>query len=136
MDLTLLAVVAVLVVVAVSALSPKLGIAAPLSLVAAGVALSYAPGVPTIDIEPEVILAGVLPPLLYASAVDMPAMDFRRDLKSIGGLSVTGAPLDFLVRNFLLPFYPGAKIDEPFDLAGNVDRIVVTPAEALVYMRK
>jgi hypothetical protein len=54
----------------------------------------------------------------------------------IGGLAVTGAPLDFLVQNFLLPFYPNAKIDEPFDLAGNVDRIVVTPAEARVYIRK
>jgi hypothetical protein len=54
----------------------------------------------------------------------------------IGGLAVTGAPLDFLVQNFLLPFYPDAKIDEPFKLAGNVDRIVVTPAEALVYIRK
>ena len=54
----------------------------------------------------------------------------------IGGLAVTGAPLDFLVQNFLLPFYPDAKIDEPFDLAANVDRIVVTPAEALVYLRR
>jgi hypothetical protein len=54
----------------------------------------------------------------------------------VGGLAVTGAALDFLVRNFLLPFYPDAKIDEPFDLAGNVDRIVVTPAEALVYIRR
>jgi hypothetical protein len=54
----------------------------------------------------------------------------------IGGLAVTGAPLDFLVQNFLLPFYPDAKIDEPFDLAGNVDRIVVTPAEARVYIRR
>ena len=53
----------------------------------------------------------------------------------IGGLAVTGATLDFLVQNFLLPFYPDAKIDEPFALAGNVDRIVVTPAEALVYIR-
>ena len=53
----------------------------------------------------------------------------------IGGLAVKGAPLDFLVQNFFLPFYPDAKIDEPFDLAGNVDRIVVTPAEALVYIR-
>lgn len=54
----------------------------------------------------------------------------------IGGLAVTGAPLDFLVKNFLLPFYPDAKIDEPFELAGNVERIVITPAEALVYIRK
>jgi hypothetical protein len=54
----------------------------------------------------------------------------------IGGLAVTGAPLDFLVQNFFLPFYPNAKIDEPFPLAGNVDRIEVTPAAALVYMKK
>jgi len=88
MDLTLLAILGVLVIVAVSGLSPKLGIAAPLSLVVAGVGLSYLPGVPAFEIEPEVILAGVLPPLLYAAAVNMPVVDFRRDLKSIGGLSV------------------------------------------------
>ncbi len=54
----------------------------------------------------------------------------------IGGLAVTGAALDFLVQNFFLPFYPDAKIDQPFGLAGNVDRILVTPAEALVYIRR
>jgi len=53
----------------------------------------------------------------------------------IGGLAVTGAPLDFLVQNFFRPFYPDARIDEPFELAGNVDRIEVTPAEARVYIR-
>jgi hypothetical protein len=53
----------------------------------------------------------------------------------IGGLAVKGATLDFLVDNFFLPFYPNAKIDEPFELAGNVDRIEVTPAEARVYIR-
>ncbi len=35
----------------------------------------------------------------------------------IGGLAVTGATLDFLVQNFLLPFYPDAEIDTPFELA-------------------
>jgi hypothetical protein len=53
----------------------------------------------------------------------------------IGGLAVTGAPLEFLVQNFFLPFYPNAQIDEPFELAGNVDRIEVTPSEARVYVR-
>ena len=53
----------------------------------------------------------------------------------IGGLAVTGGALDFLVQNFFLPFYPDAKIDEPFDLAGNVDRIEVTPAAAFVYIK-
>jgi hypothetical protein len=54
----------------------------------------------------------------------------------VGGLAVTGAALDFLVQNFFRPFYPEAKIDEPFDLAGNVDRIEITPAEARVYIRR
>jgi hypothetical protein len=54
----------------------------------------------------------------------------------IGGLDVTGATLNFLVQNFFLPFYPDAQIDRPFDLADNVDRIEVTPAAALVYMRR
>jgi hypothetical protein len=53
----------------------------------------------------------------------------------IGGLAVTGAPLDFLVQNFFRPFYPNAKIDQPFELAGDVDRIEVTPSEARVYIR-
>lgn len=88
MDFTFLAIIGVLVVVAVSAVSPRLGIAAPLSLVAVGVLLTFVPGMPTVEVEPEIILAGVLPALLYAASVNMPAVDFRRDLKSIGGLSI------------------------------------------------
>lgn len=54
----------------------------------------------------------------------------------IGGLAVSGATLDFLVQNFFRPFYPNAKIDEPFELADGIDRIEVTPAEARVYIRR
>ena len=41
-----------------------------------------------VRIEPEWILEGVLPPLLYSSAVSMPAMNFRREFGAISGLSV------------------------------------------------
>ena len=54
----------------------------------------------------------------------------------IGGLAVSGSTLDFLIRTFLLPLYPNAKIDEPFDLANRVDHIQVTPADARVYIQK
>jgi len=54
----------------------------------------------------------------------------------IGGLAVSGATLDFLIQTFLLPIYPNAKIDEPFELAAGVDHVDVTPAGARVYMRK
>ena len=54
----------------------------------------------------------------------------------IGGIAVSGAPLDFLIQTFFMPLYPDAKIDQPFELADGVERIEVRPIQALVYMRK
>jgi hypothetical protein len=54
----------------------------------------------------------------------------------IGGLAVSGSTLDFLIDTFFRPLYPDAKIDEPFELSDRVDRIVVTPADARVYVKK
>ncbi|RLZ02797.1 peptidase [Kocuria tytonicola] len=87
-QLTLLAVLAVVVVVAVTAISDRIGVAAPILLVVVGVGLSLIPGVPTVTMNPDIILDVVLPLLLYAAAVNMPATDFRRNLGAIGALSV------------------------------------------------
>lgn len=85
----LVVIVAALVVIAASTLlGPRLGIASPLLLVAIGVAASFLPMFGEIHVEPELILAGVLPPLLYSSAVSMPAMNFRREFGAISGLSI------------------------------------------------
>ncbi|RYZ27870.1 MAG: sodium:proton antiporter, partial [Propionibacteriaceae bacterium] len=66
----LVVMVAALVVIAASAVAgPRLGIAAPLVLVAVGVGASFLPVFAGVRIEPEWILEGVLPPLLYSSAV-------------------------------------------------------------------
>ncbi|WP_082093498.1 cation:proton antiporter [Demequina sediminicola] len=84
-------VVAVLALVAIAistAMSPRVGIASPLILVAVGVGVSLLPFVPPIQIDPEVILAGVLPPLLFAAGASIPATDFRREFKAISGMSV------------------------------------------------
>ena len=62
--------------------------AATLVLVAVGILASLLPGVPDVEVELEVMLGGVLPPLLYASAVSMPSMDLRREFGTISGLSV------------------------------------------------
>lgn len=86
---TLVILVLALVVIAFATLvGPKLGVDAPLVLVLAGVGASFLPVFASVEIEPEWILAGVLPPLLYSSAVSMPAMNFRREFGAIGGLSV------------------------------------------------
>ncbi|GIF22136.1 CPA1 family monovalent cation:H+ antiporter [Actinoplanes tereljensis] len=85
----LVVIVAALVVIAgAKEAGPRLGVAAPLVLVVIGVAASFLPVFGTVDIEPEWILEGVLPPLLYSSAVSMPAMNFRREFGAISGLSV------------------------------------------------
>jgi NhaP-type Na+/H+ or K+/H+ antiporter len=88
MDVMLVAVCAVTVIIAVTALAPKTGVAAPLILVLIGVGVSFLPAVPALEIDPEIILAGVLPALLYAAAASFPSMDFRRDFAAISGLSV------------------------------------------------
>ena len=53
-----------------------------------GIAVSLLPFVPAIEVDPELILVGVLPPLLYSAAVSLPAIEFRRDFGPIAGLSV------------------------------------------------
>jgi NhaP-type Na+/H+ or K+/H+ antiporter len=80
-------VIALLVISAATTLGPRLGFAAPLLLVVVGIGASLLPFIPDIDIEPEWILAGVLPPLLYSASVSMPAMNFRREFTAISGLS-------------------------------------------------
>jgi NhaP-type Na+/H+ or K+/H+ antiporter len=87
-ELLVVIVVALVVIAAAAVAGPRLGIAAPLVLVAIGVGASFLPVFASVHIEPGWILEGVLPPLLYSSAVSMPAMNFRREFGAISGLSV------------------------------------------------
>lgn len=88
MELPLVIVIAVTLIVAFSLVAKRLGVAAPVVLLLAGVGLSYIPGVPEIEVPPEIILMGVLPPILYAAALQVPVIDFRRNLSTITSLSV------------------------------------------------
>jgi NhaP-type Na+/H+ or K+/H+ antiporter len=87
-ELALLAVAAVLIIVVVSYAAPKLGVAAPVLLVLVGMGCSQLPGVPHLPVQPDWILVVVLPPILYSAAVNVPVVDFRRNLRTIGSLSV------------------------------------------------
>ena len=88
MELLLIAVVGVVVIALATALAPRVGIAGPLALLAIGIGVSLLPFFPAFEIDPEIILVGVLPPLLYSSAVSLPAIEFRRDFRPIAGLSI------------------------------------------------
>ncbi|MCU1479970.1 MAG: sodium:proton antiporter [Subtercola sp.] len=102
MELGIYAVVGVSVIVAVAAFSKRLGVAAPIILVVVGVGLSYLPGVPSIEIPHEWILDGLLPPILYAAAISVPVVDFRRNLGTITSLSVVLVLITAFGTGFLL----------------------------------
>jgi len=81
-------VVALLVVALTTVVGRWAGIAAPILMVAVGVGGSFLPVFDDFVLDPEWILLGILPPLLYSAAVSMPAMHFRREFGAIAGLSV------------------------------------------------
>ncbi len=54
----------------------------------------------------------------------------------ISGIAVTGAPLDFLVNEFFLHLFPDAKVNKPFELHDNIERIELRPDGVRVTMRK
>ncbi len=73
---------------AVAGLARRTPVPAPLLLVAAGLAVSYVPGVPGYELDPEIVLPLVLPPLLYTAATDSSYLDLRAHMRPIALLSV------------------------------------------------
>src|SRR4051794_23722898 len=85
---TLLLFLAVLVVVAVAA--RRLNTAPSILLVIAGIGLALTPGLPRIELAPELVLLGILPPLIYLAGVAMSWREFRFNLRPITLLRLCG----------------------------------------------
>jgi len=85
-ELILLALLAA--VTALTALAPTLRVPYPILLVLGGLALGFIPGVPTITLPPEVVLVGVVPPLLYSAAFFTGLRELRANVRPIGLLAV------------------------------------------------
>jgi CPA1 family monovalent cation:H+ antiporter len=66
----------VLAVALVGALSRRLPVPLPMLLVAAGVVLSYAPGLRDVELEPSVFFLLFIPPLLFSDAWLFPKREF------------------------------------------------------------
>jgi monovalent cation/hydrogen antiporter len=78
----------VLVTVTVTGLSGRVNWSAPVALVVVGAGVSFIPAVPEVTIDPDAILYGVLPPLLFAAAIQTSFRDVRARNDSILALSV------------------------------------------------
>jgi CPA1 family monovalent cation:H+ antiporter len=83
---TVIAIVATVIVVA--GLARRFGVPAPLALMVVGVAASYVPFISEPQLSSQLVLVGLLPPLLYAAAVRTSLVDFRANKTTIGLLSV------------------------------------------------
>ncbi|MET7294453.1 Na+/H+ antiporter [Streptomyces griseoloalbus] len=73
---------------AIAAAARRTPVPAPLLLVAAGLAVSYVPGVPEYALDPHIVLPLILPPLLYTAATDSSYLDLRAQLRPVALLSV------------------------------------------------
>jgi len=83
-----LAVLLLIVIAAVAVAARRLRVPEAILLVIVGVALALVPGLPRVELVPELVLLLVLPPLIYSAGVAMSWREFRFNLRPIGLLAV------------------------------------------------
>lgn len=126
-EILVIGVIAVLTIAAATTIGPRFGVASPLILVVVGILVSFLPFVPALTIQPEWIIAGVLPPLLYSASVSMPSMNFRREFGAIGGLSVVLVIVSSLILGLLFAWLiPGLGLGWGVALGA-----IVSPTDAV-----
>ena len=76
------------VIVALAYLARRVGVAYPILLVLGGLVLGYAPGVPQIELEPDVVFLLLLPPILFGAAYSTPIRDFKANARPIALLAI------------------------------------------------
>lgn len=123
MDLALSLVAIAATVILLARVCEPAGIPAPLGLLGAGIVASLVPGIPKVELSPDVVLFGLLPPLLYAAALGTSLIDVRRHLGAILSLSVglvlfTALGVGLLVSwllpvDFAIAFALGAIVAPP-----------------------
>src|SRR4051794_38610167 len=60
----------------------------PILLVLGGLALGFVPGMPHVQLDPRIVLVGILPPLLYATAYFTPLREIKNAARYISSLAV------------------------------------------------
>lgn len=94
-------------VTAVSAMARRFELPAPLLLVVIGIGASYLPFVKPFELSPELVLIGLLPPLLYSAAIRTSLVDIKTNRRAIAllavGLVIATTVVVGLIAWWLLP---------------------------------
>ncbi|HET9436991.1 MAG TPA: Na+/H+ antiporter [Gaiellaceae bacterium] len=78
----------ILAVATLLAAAPALRVPYPILLVIGGLVLGVVPGMPELELEPELVFFGVLPPLLYSAAFFTSLRELRSAIQPISLLAV------------------------------------------------
>ncbi len=78
----------VVIATVVATFARRLRVPAPSLLVVAGVVVGLLPGVPTVQVTPDVVSLVVLPPLLYAAGEELPWRDLRAVWRPVTALAI------------------------------------------------
>jgi CPA1 family monovalent cation:H+ antiporter len=68
-------------------LAPTLRMPLPILLVLGGVVMGFIPGLPQVSLPPDVVLVGVLPPLLYSGAFFTSLRELRKNKRAVSFLA-------------------------------------------------
>ncbi|OOL29746.1 sodium:proton antiporter [Rhodococcus rhodochrous] len=117
----------VIAAVAVTGLANRGNLQAPLVLVTIGSIASFLPGMPRLELHPDVILGVVLPPLLYSAALRFSVATFRRHLTPILRLGI----FTVLVTAFAVAFSASWLVPDLTLGAALVLGAVVAPTDAV-----
>ena len=123
MEIAVLLVVIVATVIAVTKACEHLPVPPPLALLAVGILGSFLPFVPNVSLSPEVVLFGILPPLLYSTAITTSLYDVAAHKVTIVSLSVGLV----LFTALGVAVVVSAILPVPFSLAFAVGAIVAPP---------
>jgi monovalent cation/hydrogen antiporter len=75
-------------VAALAVLARIVGVPYPITLVLGGTVIGFVPGVPSVELEPDLVLLIFLPPLLYGAAFFTSLRDLRDNARAIGLLAI------------------------------------------------
>jgi CPA1 family monovalent cation:H+ antiporter len=76
------------VVAAIVWLAGRLGVPYPIFLILAGLGIGFVPGLPSVELEPEIIFLVFLPPLIHAAAWQTSPRHLKRNAKPVAILAV------------------------------------------------
>jgi monovalent cation/hydrogen antiporter len=125
MGASLLAVLVVSVLLA--AVARRYDVSAPLALVVAGLLAGLIPGFKQIELDPELVLYVLLPPLLWSAGLESSYVALRRNVRPIGLLAV-GLPL---ATTFAVGFVAYKTVPELTVAAALTLGAIVAPPDAV-----